>query len=329
MLVFAALAALSFYFSCLVIHIRTHTDDAILGFEIDGGRITREEFDALPKEDVSIPSPFGYRLRAWFIPACSGETGKTVVFPHGVTSSLLGMLKYTGMFRKRGYNVLVYDHRRHGSSGGDTTTYGFYEKWDLRACVDWALHRCASSGGARGAGEPVIGIFGESMGAATALQHVSIDDRVSFYVADCPFSDLADQLSYQLKVRYKLPRFPLIPLTSLWCRLRAGFYFHQVSPIRDVARANVPILYVHGQNDVFVPTRMSVELHRATGGPKSLFLAPNSGHAESYYKNKVQYEQAVDAFLAEAMAVSERPRSAVAAASLSEDRQAVAMAAAD
>lgn len=296
-LVLLLLLAISYYLSSKVIHIRTYPDDAIINYEIDSGRISKDEFEALPKEQLSIPSPHGYRLNAWWVPAPDGESEKTVIFVHGVTSSLYGMLKYTGMFRRRGYNVLVYDHRRHGASGGKTTTYGFYEKWDLKACVDWVFERYRSRMEGEGA-SAVVGVFGESMGAATALQHSAIDDRVAFYVVDCPYSDLTDQLAFLLKEQYRLPEFPLIQLASLWCRLRSGFFFHQVSPIRDVARARVPILYVHGDNDVFVPTRMSLDLHQATGGPKELYLAPEAGHAEAYVKHKTDYEQVLDRFLA-------------------------------
>ncbi|WP_274361808.1 alpha/beta hydrolase [Paenibacillus thermotolerans] len=287
-----ALFALAYYFSSMVIHIRTHSNDVIINYELNGGRISKEEFDALRKEEVTIPSPHGYRLNAWWIPAEGGENVRTVVFAHGVTSSLYGMSKYTGMFRRRGFNVLVYDQRRHGASGGKTTTYGFYEKWDLKACVDWVFERHQGR-------SPVVGVFGESMGAATALQHAAIDDRVAFYVADCPYSDLKEQLAFRLKEQFKLPKFPLLQLTSLWCRIRSGFFFHQVSPIRDVARSRAPILYVHGDKDDFVPSRMTLELHKATAGPKELYLAEEAGHAEAYLRHKDDYERVLDRFLAD------------------------------
>jgi fermentation-respiration switch protein FrsA (DUF1100 family) len=283
------LIAVSYYFSNMIIRIRTFGNDEILSFEVDGGRLTKEQYEQLPKEELRIPSPYGYWLNAWFIPSTKGITKRTVVFAHGVTSSLLGMLKYTDMFRRWGFNVLVYDHRRHGLSGGADTTFGFYEKYDLKAAVDWVFNRFGSSS--------TVGVFGESMGAATALQHAKIDDRASFYVVDCPYSDLNEQLAYRLKVQYGLPRFPLIPLTSLWCKLRAGFRFRDVSPIVDVAEVRAPVLFIHGEQDRFVPTEMSIALHKAKQGPKALYVAPNAAHAESWAKNRAEYEGKLEDFL--------------------------------
>jgi len=284
-----AVLALTYYFSNQVLNIRTHSNDAILSFELDGGRITKEQFEQLPKELVGFDSPFGYRLHAWFVPSTRGTTDRTVVFAHGVTSSLVGMLKYADMFRRRGFNVLLYDHRRHGLSGGKHTTYGYYEKHDLKAAVDWVYRRLGSSA--------VVGIFGESMGAATALQYAAIDERPDFIVADCPYSDLTEQLAYRLRVQYGLPRFPLLPMTSLWCKLRAGFYFHEVSPLTDVARVRTPILFAHGEADAFVPKWMSLALYERKSGAKDLYLAPNAAHAEAWAANRDAYERKLDEFL--------------------------------
>jgi fermentation-respiration switch protein FrsA (DUF1100 family) len=279
----------TYYFSNQVLQIRTNSNEAILTNEVDAGRLKREQLDLLPKEEISMASDFGYRLNGWFIPSEEGVTGHTVVFAHGVTSSLLGMLKYTGMFRRRGFNVLLYDHRRHGLSGGRYTTYGFYEKNDLKSAVDWVYGRLGP--------DTSVGVFGESMGAATALLYAAMDDRPAFVIADCAYSDLTEQFAYRLKVEYGLPRFPLLTVTSLWCKLRAGFFFHEVSPIRHIDRVRAPILFVHGVEDDYVPNRNSHAMHKLRTGAKGLYLAPGAAHAESWTLNQEEYEREVDAFL--------------------------------
>lgn len=284
------LLSVAVFFSFRVLNIKRFTYEETYDMELQAGRIDRELFERLPKEEVFIPSPYGYKLHGLFIPA--EGSNRTVIIVHGVTISLMGSVKYMDLFRKRGYNVLLYDHRRHGRSGGNTTTYGLYEKYDLKACVDWVLERCGS--------DCLIGIAGESMGAATALQHAAIDHRAAFYVADCPYSDLWEQLRYRLKVEYGLPPFPLLHLTSFVCWLRCGLRFGSVSPIRDIRNVRTPIFFVHGQDDLYVPTEMSVEMHRVKPGMKKLYLAPNAKHAEAYWNNREEYDRLVGEFLQEA-----------------------------
>ncbi|TLS49426.1 alpha/beta fold hydrolase [Paenibacillus antri] len=285
----AALLAASYYFSERVLRIPTHKTEAILAYELERGSVTRERLDALPKEEFAIDSPFGYKLHAWFVPADGGKTGRTVAFVHGVTSSSYGMVKYADLFLRRGFNVVLYDHRRHGRSGGDFTTYGYYEKRDLAAVVDWAYDRFGR--------DAVVGVFGESMGAATALQFAAMDRRPAFVVADCPYSDLTEQLAYRLKAEFRLPRFPLLPITSLWCKLRAGFFFREVSPARDGAAIAAPVLLIHGREDDYVPPWMSETVYERLTCPKSMYLAPGAAHAESWARGRESYERELDAFL--------------------------------
>lgn len=283
----ASLAGLGWYFSGKVIHIRTKTNEFIHGEEIAAERIAPGYFESLPKEKATIESPYGYALHGWFIP--HGTSDKTVILVHGVTMSVFGSLKYIELFRKRGFNVLVYDHRRHGLSGGKTTTYGWHEKHDLDACIDWVLQRTGP--------DAKIGIHGESMGAATALQHAAIDNRAAFYIADCPYSDLFEQLRYRLKAEYRLPPFPMLYIAGWFCRLRAGFSFRKVSPIADITTVETPVLFIHGQNDTYIPKEMSKEMHRLKPDVKKLYLAPNANHAEAIWKNPEEYDRVVGTFL--------------------------------
>ncbi len=282
-----AILAIIQHFSTRVLKIRTFSDSDIYKFEVQTGRIPEGYFESLEKEEVRISSPFGYKLRGYFLP--SHNSDKTVIAAHGVTSSLFGSLKYAELFLKRGYNVLVYDHRRHGKSGGNTTTYGWYEKHDLKACVDWVEARFGT--------QAEIGIVGESMGAATALQHAAIDQRAAFYVLDCPYSDFPEQLKFRLKEEFHLPAFPLLDFTSFLSWLRSGVLFHKVSPIRDLAKSTAPMLFVHGDCDRYIPKEMTIALFEAKKGLKKLYLAPNADHAESLMKNPEAYDKILGEFL--------------------------------
>ncbi len=286
----AASALIGYYFSSLIIHIRTIPYDLTVEKESAEGRLDLDAFARMPKEEVWIHSPFGYDLHAYWIPAPQ-PSDKVMIFVHGVTYSLIGSLKYVPIFQKLGYHALVYDHRRHGRSGGTTTTFGYMEKHDLKACVDWVQANVGSAAW--------IGIHGESMGASTALQHAAIDSRAAFYIADCPYSDLSDQLAHRLKEDYRLPKLPLLYMANLWTRLRGKFWFRDVSPIRDLSAVQTPVLFVHGEKDGYVPTWMSHAMYEAKPGMKQLYLVPEAEHAQAVMMDRDAYETAISQFIEE------------------------------
>jgi fermentation-respiration switch protein FrsA (DUF1100 family) len=282
------LAGAGYFLAGLIIHIRTYGDEDIYKYETTAGTLVREDIESLPKEEVVIRSPYGYRLRGLFFKAPQ-DAENAIILVHGVSTSLVSSLKYMWMFRKRGFHVLAYDHCRHGGSGGSTTTFGFYEKHDLNACVDWLFERVGQY--------CKIGIFGESMGASTALQHAAIDSRAAFYIADCPFSDLTAELMFRLRKFWWLPPFPLLHITRLFAWLRSGFQIHSVSPIRDMAAIETPILFIHGKEDKNIPMEMTLELYRSKQGPKQLYLVPGADHAQSLRSNPYIYDRIVGEFL--------------------------------
>jgi len=278
---------MGWHLSNLVIKPKVYPFERTYELEIENGKIIPEVWERLQKEEVWLHSPYGYDLFGIFIPVDSSK--KTVIICHGITWSLFGSVKYMGMFRKRGFNVLIYDHRNHGRSVKKNTTFGFYEKYDLKAWVDWVFQRVGE--------ESRIGTHGESLGAAVALQHAAMDPRTDFVIADCPFSDLTDLLEFRLKADYHLPPFPLLNLANFFSKIRSGMSFSDVSPFCDLERVTKPILLMHGQEDLYIPREMSEALYLQSPNTRMLYLAPNAAHAESYWKNQEEYEAVVGNFL--------------------------------
>jgi fermentation-respiration switch protein FrsA (DUF1100 family) len=286
------LLAAGYFFARQVIYPKVFPFEETLRQEVESGRLIETDYQTWPKEEVRIRSPFDYELFAVYHPLDGAQ--RTIVLTHGITWSLYGMVLYAVLFRKRGFNVLLYDIRNHGRSGGQNTSFGFYEKQDLKTVVDWAFSRLGKDG--------MVGTAGLSLGAATTLQHAAIDSRITFAIADCSFSDLRGLLAYRMRQDYHLPPFPLLNLANFFVRLMAGWTFEQVSPIGAISQVETPIFFSHGQFDRYILPQMSVDLYNAkTHGLRSIYLAPNAGHAEALWKNQAEYDQRLEDFLDEVM----------------------------
>ena len=195
------------------------------------------------------------------------------------------------IFYKRGWNILTFDQRRHGSSEGKYSTYGYYEKEDLDLWVNWVVKRNGE--------KSIIGLHGESMGAATVLQYASISKYVRFIIADCGYSNLKELLCYRLKEDNHWALLPVYYLTSFKALIKAKFMFEDVSPIDDIKDSPIPTLFIHGSEDTFVPCYMSQKMYEAKKENKKLYITKGAVHAASIEVDRVAYENAVNEFLDE------------------------------
>jgi len=283
-----AVFSIGIYFTNSLMFMKRKKDSFIKEREIKANRLVMDDFEALPKASVSVQSLFGYSLNCLFIHPNS--TNKWMIFCHGITENKYNSIKYMNIFIKRGFNAVIYDHRRHGLSGGKTSSYGYYEKHDLEAIIDELKKR---------EGEDVFfGIHGESMGAVTSLLYGgSVRDDAAFYIADCPFSTFRDQLSYQIKKDIHLPARAIMPIGDLFLKIREGYRIADVSPLSVINHIYKPILFIHSEQDPFIPVAMTKQLFEAKDGPKQLYIAKKGAHAQSFNENQQEYEEAIDTFL--------------------------------
>jgi len=245
-------------------------------------------------KNVSIDSRLGYTLQGTYIPN-PNPTKNTVVFVHGITGSRLMGLWYAHIYLGAGYNVLIYDCRASGESGGDSVSWGFYESRDLDQWIDWVEER--NPGG-------IIGVHGISMGAATALMHAEMNEithRVKFYVADSSYSDLEALLTQQIDAAVYLhdPLWVklLLDYSSIAAKWQSGFRYQDVSPLRSVSHVTTPILYFHGDMDVLVPVYMDQQLYDATKGYKEQYIFAGDGHAMAIFNHEDQYRHHIRNFI--------------------------------
>ncbi len=253
--------------------------------EIEKGNFKEKWFHSLTKEEFYIESSFGYKIHGFYF---TQNSNKTIIIIHGITVSLWSSVKYMNMFMERGYNVIIYDHRNHGLSGGEFTSLGAFEKMDGLKIIEYAKEKDGE--------DIIIGLHGESMGAATAMLMSDISD-VDFIVEDCGFSSAYDELAVRLKDEHSLPKFPLMPISEFMTNKMYGFSISKDSPIEMMNKIDIPILFIHGGDDDYVPTEMVNELYNAKEKNKEIHIFQGSKHACSYMDNSDEYMELVHNFM--------------------------------
>ena len=142
-------------------------------------------------------------------------------------------------------------------------------------------------------------VHGISMGAATTMM-VSGEPQPGFvkcYVEDCGYTSVWDEFAGELKEQFHLPAFPLLYTASWLCELKYGWNFKEASALRQVAKCRLPMFFIHGSEDTFVPTRMVYELYEAKPEPKELWIVPGAKHALSYKDETAIYTEKVKTFV--------------------------------
>ncbi|HJF30372.1 MAG TPA: alpha/beta hydrolase [Sporosarcina psychrophila] len=260
----------------------------ILEREIISKRFDEHWYETVRKDDMWIKSPNGYLLRAIFLKPL--ETAKTVIICHGVTENKINSMKYARLFERLGFNSVVYDHRRHGDSGGKTTSFGYYEKNDLQAIVHAVRQRIGK--------RALLGIHGESMGAATTILYAgTFKDEANFHIVDCPFSDFSEQILHILRKNTPIRSSMALRIANVFLKMRDGYTLNLVSPREVVKNIVKPVLFIHSMEDDFILPYMTEELYAAKQGDKMLKLFQKGTHAKSFNDNPVQYEKTVQEFL--------------------------------
>lgn len=280
-----------------ITQMRLQPEESIYEYLERTGVYTREQFEQLPKRPVQVMSRDGLKLGG-FVLELFPESHRWIIIVHGYTVSLHASTQYIDMFQKAGFNILLVDQRRHGGSEGSYTTYGYQEKYDVQTWVHWILENYGEGS--------VIGLHGQSLGGGTVLEYLSIaHPNVKFVIADCPYSDLTELMRHQISKLNKLPAKPLLPLVNKLLQRKAGFRLDQVSPMKAVENSTLPVLFIHGTEDNYVPTYMSREMYRHKPEPKELLLVEGAVHANAYGINPKRYAEEVQSFIEKALGQEE------------------------
>ena len=243
-------------------------------------------YDALNKEDYTVAAEDGYLLHVQRLANPSPE-GRCVIISHGYTDNRFGALKYAKNYLDLGFDVIVYDLRGHGLNEPTFCTYSIRESRDLAALISDTRKRHPEY--------TVLGLHGESLGAASTVACMKYRPQVDFAVSDCAFSEIIPVLKTGLRGMH-LPAF-LVYTASVAAKLRYGFSYSDMRPIDCLAGDRTLILFLHGAEDRLIAPAHAEALHRAAADHSRLSLIPGADHAASALTAPALYRELVTGFV--------------------------------
>lgn len=238
-------------------------------------------------KQYSITNNRGEKLSGFYLPA-DEPSDKFVLCSHGYRSRGKGEFRFISKFyHDSGFNIFLVDHTASGDSEGERITFGYYESQDLRLWIDFLLKEF---------GENIkISLQGISMGSASILLlcgQNELPSNVKFAVSDCSFTTIREQFTSVLN-EYHIPLNPIISTVDKISKSKCGFSIDEISPIKAVPDIKIPMLFVHGKSDGFVPVKMVYELYNACTSEKDLLISIKARHGKSYSKDSEAYEKKV------------------------------------
>lgn len=238
---------------------------------------------------VEIMSHDGLKLIGHFYPC---EDAKRVIIAfHGWRSSWYtdyGMI--TEFWHKNGCSVLYVEQRGQNGSGGEHMGFGLTERYDCIEWINWVICRC-------GKNIPIY-LAGISMGATTVLMaaDLNLPKNIHGIMADCGFTSPSAIWTHVARNNLHMAYRVTGAMANAMCKKKIRVGSEEYSTIDALKNTDIPILFVHGTDDHFVPVEMTYENYKACASPKRLLIVPGADHAMSYYVDKAGYEEAVLSF---------------------------------
>lgn len=240
----------------------------------------------------------GTPLAGWYIPAARCDScpeAPTIVIAHGHAVNKSAVLTRAEVLHLD-FNLVLFDFRTHGQSGGATSTIGLQERLDLAAVIGWLEET---------KGPSAIGVLGVSMGGAASLASARTDDRIDALVVESTHATLANAIQARLARQgypLSLPGAWAILLGGL---LRSGYDMSAADPIQAIEDyGDRPLLLVAGGRDDTLGASDADDLLMAArmgGADVELQVCAAAGHAESLERCPDDYRDWVLGFFTDAL----------------------------
>lgn len=262
------------------------TGEALWAYNIP----TFKPFRALPFGSVEMTSFDGLRLHADFLRG-EPDTKVTMIFCHGYKSeAAFDFAAMYDFYRGLGYNLVYLNMRAHGKSEGKYIGFGALDRFDVQM---WSKKIAELFP------ETSIFLHGMSMGAASILQsaELELDPAVCGIIADCGFSSTNEVFRNLVGGMYHLPATPFVDIFAAVNRIVAGYGFTDADSVKSMAHSRLPLAYICGDKDRYVPLDMAMRIYNACTQDKTLLIAKGAGHAASFMVENEKYRNLIVDFI--------------------------------
>jgi len=259
----------------------------------------------LVSEKIEIRTRDSIILNGYWTKTKTSDIRGVMILIHGVGGCKEHFLGLAGELSMRGIESIVFDARGHGESGGKYCTYGFNEKKDIVDIIDFIkakspdLPIAESIDFVNTKKDIPVGIWGNSLGGAVALQALEYDERIQFGVIESTFTQL-DQIVFDYKKRI-LGGYGF-KFISDYALSKAGeiadFNPDEVKPIESVKNIEQPILITHGDADENISYKYGQQLFdNLQSEDKEFVLIEGGGHNDMYLKGGIEYKMKIMSFI--------------------------------
>jgi len=224
------------------------------------------------------------------------ESQHAIVLVHGLYSNYYDLLPTAFRYLKDGCNVVLYNQRQSGETGGKSNTFGLYERFDLEEIATIA-RRIYPDG--------KVGVHGFSMGAATAIMQSELNEisnLIDFYILDAPYHTMASavELAAHRGKDTKMPSWFVKFSGDAVLRLREGVSYSDIAPIDVIGKSTRPMLLIHGDKDDWTSPDGSRQLLDAISHDKCrLETFPEAGHCVIHLEDEDEYFRRIHQFIAD------------------------------
>lgn len=212
------------------------------------------------------------------------ESKKVAILVHGIFGTHKDLQPQAKILLENGFNILAPDLRAHGETTGKEISMGNFEKRDI---VLWAKEIVKRFGK-----DCQIVLLGISMGGATVLltSGEKLPKNVKCVISDSGYSNAGKELKYVVN-RALVPSFIILPQLNFFLKRLSFFDLNKVQPIEAVKSTNLPILFIHGSKDTFVPCKMSKEMFEVSNKETcELEIFEGAIHIQSFATNNDRYK---------------------------------------
>lgn len=244
--------------------------------------------DSMKGKRVYTRSIDGLRLAATYY---NNDSETTILLFHGYRSDgrfdFACVVKY---YIELGLNVLVVDQRASGESEGKLITFGIKERYDVVKWVEFINRHYAPKN---------IFLSGVSMGASTVMMaaNLRLPDNVRGIIADCGFTSATDIIKRVARQAFKINATPILPLLNVGCKMFGKFSLYEIDTVKALSESDIPIFFIHGKCDNFVPCEMSEISYKAARAEKYIYLVDNADHGISFLVDPVGIQKQISDFV--------------------------------